>query len=108
MTNFQYEPLPTGLQQLEQSLAQGVGPGPPEALRDRVMSDVRTELRRERSRRNWAFAAVVAASVALWMNLSLSATQATDYGLRAGGYTVGGDVGSRQIDLLREFLSEGE
>ena len=101
-------PLPSELQRLERSLAAGGGVGPPEGLRRRVMADVRSELRRERVRGGWAFAAAVAATVALWMNLSLSATQATDYGLRCDAAVSTCDAAPHQIDLLRGLLTEGE
>ena len=38
-------------------------------------------LRAERTRDRWQFAAGLAAAVLLWMNLSMSASQATDFGL---------------------------
>ena len=108
MTNAENFPLPPELEWLEQDLAGRACPEPSHDLRRRVMTDVRAELRRDRARRNWAFAAALAATVALWMNLSLSATQATDYGLRCDGHAAATDAGPRQIDLLRELLPEGE
>jgi hypothetical protein len=101
-------PFSPELERLEHALAAGPGVDPPDDLRRRVIADVRAELRRERVRGGWAFAAAVAATVALWMNLSLSATQATDYGLRCDRSLSATDAGPSQLDLLRELLPQGE
>jgi hypothetical protein len=42
---------------------------------------VRLELRSQRKRARWSYAALAAGAVLLWINLSLSATRATDYRL---------------------------
>jgi hypothetical protein len=51
-------------------------------LQQRVLGDVRSKLRAKRRQTNLQFAAAVAAAALLWMNLSMSATQATDFGFR--------------------------
>ena len=72
--------LPPDLHELERDLAGRPRPVPPAALRQRVIGCVRAELRRNGSRNGWTFAAGVAAAVLVWVNLSLSATLATDFG----------------------------
>lgn len=74
--------LPSELQQLERDLAKRSLLAATAGLRQRVLDDVRSRLRAERLRDRWQFAAAVAAAALLWMNLSMSATQATDFDLR--------------------------
>jgi hypothetical protein len=79
MDNWQ---LPSDLQRLECELGSRSLPSASAQLRQRVLDDLRTSLRAERSRANWRFAAAVAATMLVWMNFSMSATQATDFGFR--------------------------
>ena len=91
--------LPPELEELQHELAIRPTPVPSEALRRRVMADIQAELQvrtvvsatsttvSSETDSNgempaWQFAAAVAVVVAFWFNLSLSASQATDYGLR--------------------------
>jgi hypothetical protein len=77
--------LSAELQQLECDLSNRLILEASAGLRQRVLDDLRSRLRRERSRSRWQFALAVAATVLLWINLSMSATQATDYRLRLDG-----------------------
>jgi len=74
--------LPSELQQLERDLSNRLRGDASVCLRPRILDDLRTRLRAERSRARWQFALAVAVVVLVWMNLSISATQATDFGLR--------------------------
>jgi len=74
--------LSSELEQLERALANRMLPEASAQLRQRVLADVRSKLRAKRRQTNLQFAAVVAAAALLWMNLSMSATQATDFGFR--------------------------
>lgn len=73
--------LPDELRQLEEELTASRSHDVPPDLRDRVLREVRhglaTELRASPWQGRWAFAASVAASVLVWMNVSISATTAT-------------------------------
>ena len=117
--------LPPELERLQRELADRPRPEPSAELRDRVMRQVRAELapaesgraelaragrleaesaRRQKQKNGWlAFAAGMAATVLLWMNLSLSAAHATSSNLQmpAGPRSV--DATARQI---RELLPE--
>jgi hypothetical protein len=96
--------LPSDLQQLERDLADRWLPAASAGLRQRVLDDLPTRLRAERSRSRWQFAAAVAATVLVWMNLSMSATQATDFGLRPNEPTESIETTARQIEqLVPEF-----
>jgi hypothetical protein len=77
--------LPSELLQLERDLANRSLSAASAGLRHKILDDVRRRLRAERSRNRWQFAAAVAAAALLWANLSMSATQATDFGLRPTG-----------------------
>jgi hypothetical protein len=77
-------------------------------LRHRVLDDVRSRLRHEQSQSRWQFAAAVAAAAMLWMNLSLSATQATDFGLRPSRPSESIETIARQIEQLAPDLSPRE
>jgi len=79
MDDFQ---LSSDLQQLERELSSRTLPEPSACLRQRVFNDFRAQLCAERRRNNWRFAVAVAATALVWMNLSMSATQATDFGFR--------------------------
>jgi hypothetical protein len=52
-------------------------------LRPKILGAVRGRLRAERTTARWQFALAVAVVVLVWLNLSMSATQATDFGLRS-------------------------
>lgn len=97
--------LPSDLQQLEVDLGNRSLPKPSDNLRQRVLDDLRTRLRSERSRSRWQFAAALAATVLLWMNLSMSATQATDFGLRRREPTESVETMAKQIAQLAPELS---
>ena len=75
-------PLPPELVRLEQDLATRPRVQPSAQLKERCLAGLRAELRRQPSQSRWAFAVATAASVLVGLNLSLSATQATDCGLR--------------------------
>ena len=74
--------LPDELRQLEEELIASRSSEPPTELRDRVLGEVQhalaVELRVSLRQSRWAFAVAVAASVLVWMNMSISATTATD------------------------------
>jgi hypothetical protein len=74
-------PLPPELQRIEQLLTARPPLLPSSRLKDNFLCSLQVELRREQTRARWAFAVAMAAIVLLWLNLSLSATQATDYGI---------------------------
>ena len=95
----EYE-LPPELEQLQQDLAACWRPGPPADLRQRVIGGIRAELRRDRSRARWAFAAAMAAAALVWINLSLSATRATDYHLQFGSKRPPVEAAAEQIQQL--------
>lgn len=75
-------PLPPDLQRLEELLAARERPQPLPEMKQRLLYSVRAELRRSQVRSRWTFAVAMAASVLVWLNLSLCATQATDCGLK--------------------------
>ena len=74
--------LPSELRQLERELANRSLSAASTGLRQRVLDDVRTRLHAEKSRDRRHFAAAMAIAALLWMNLSMSATQATDFDVR--------------------------
>jgi hypothetical protein len=78
-------PLPPELRRLEQELATRSRGQPSAQLKERCLGSLRIELRRQQASSRWAFAVGTAATVLVGLNLSLSASQATDYGLRPGG-----------------------
>ena len=77
--------LPLELQQVEQDLAARPRGEPSQELKRRCLQDLQSELRRQRRECRWAFAAAIAASLLVGLNLSLSASQATDFGFRPDG-----------------------
>ena len=95
--------LPPELRQLERDLTSRPLPDPPAALRLRMIGQVRVKLRQDRFAARWGFAAAVAAVALLWINLSLSATQATDYGLRLGGQ---GQAVGELAEQMQQVLPE--
>lgn len=105
---MEHRQLPPELQQLERDLTARPLPEPPADLRRRVIGQVRAGVRQERSAARWAFAAALAAAVLVWVNLSLSATQATDYGMRLGGQGPPIGMAARQIQRLLPGISRRE
>ena len=91
------------LERLERELAERAREGPSAALRARVIGGVRTELRRQRRQAGWGFAVAAAAAALVWINLSLTATRATDYRLGPGERSAAIDSLASQI---RELLPE--
>ena len=83
-------------------------PALPAQLRYRVIGQMRAGLQRNGRRSRWSFAAAVAVATAVWINLSLSATLATDFDRRA--VSAGPPVGqvAEQIRQLLPELSEDE
>jgi hypothetical protein len=95
------------LQQLERDLAHRPLPGAPAVLRQRILDDLGSRRRTERARDRWQFAAAVAAAALLWLNLSMSATQATDFGFRPAGPSDSIEPTARQIGrLVPEFSAD--
>ena len=100
--------LPGDLERLERLLVQRLREEPLAALHDRVMAGVQAALRRQRSGGGWWMIAAVAAAVLLWLNLSLSATNATDGPPRRYAAREPVDRMTRQIEQLLPDLSHEE
>ena len=113
--------LPPELERLDRELAGRPRPAASPELRDRVMRGVRAELgegagasaarletdRSRRPRSGWlAFAASLALGVLFWMNLSLSAAQATSYGRHLPAETASVEATASQIRELLPDLPE--
>ena len=110
--------LPDELERLERELAERPCPERSADLRDRVLRLVEAELDGAELRRaeparpragGWlSFAAATAATVLVWINLSMSAANATSYDLRlpAGPHAL--DETTRQIRELLPEMSEQE
>jgi hypothetical protein len=94
--------LPPDLAALERELAALGQPGPP-ALRPRVLAAVGRELRRDGRRPAWRFAAATAAAVLLWVNLSMSVANNTDW--RLAPATEPGQIAAT-ADRLRELAPD--
>ena len=105
MENF---PLPPELQWLEQHLAARQCPQPLPAARERFLCSVRAELRRSQASSRWAFVVAMAATVLVWLNLSLCATQATDCGLALDSPHQPVENGAEQIQQLLPDLNPRE
>jgi hypothetical protein len=105
MTNGQ---LPGDLQRLERRLAQRPREEPPAALHGRVIASVEAALRRQPSGGGWRMLAAAAAAVLIWLNLSLSATNATDGPLRPRGTREPVERIARQIEQLLPDLPREE
>ncbi len=101
-------PLPPELERLEARLAARERPQPSHQAKQRLLCSVRAELRRSRAQSRWAFAAAMAATVLVWLNLSLCATQATDCGLELGGPRQSLESGAEQIHQLLPDLPPRE
>jgi len=100
--------LSTELQELERALAGRPLPGPSAELRQKVLGDVRRRVPSERGRSRWRFAVAVAAGVVFWLNLSLVATRATDFGFRQNVPGESIETTCRQIERLLPELSPRE
>ena len=104
--------LPAELQQLERDLSNRSRATTSANLRQRVLDGVQTQLRVERSQSRWQFAVAIAVAAMLWVNLSISVTQATNYGLRLDGdgqsiETLAGEIQHLVPELLaREATQE--
>jgi len=105
MANWQ---LPEDLERIEIRLLQRPREEPSVALRDRVMANVPTELRRQRPGGTWRMLAAVAAGVLLWLNLSLSAATATGGIPGPRGTRRSVDRMAQQIEQLLPELSPKE
>ena len=101
-------PLPPELERLERHLAARERPQPSDRAKQRLLGSVRAELERSRRGRRWAFAVAMAATVLVWLNLSLCATQATDCGLKLDGRHRPADNGAEQIRQLLPDLAPRE
>ncbi len=101
-------PLPPELERLERHLALREHPQPLPQARQRFLCSVRAELRRSQARSRWAFAVAMAATVLVWLNLSLCATQATDCGLEIDGRRQSARDGAEQIQQLLPDLNPRE
>lgn len=103
--------LPDDLRQLEEELIASRSPGPSPEFRDRVLGGVQhelaVELQASRRQSRWAFVAAVAASVLVWMNLSISATTVTGDDVRLAA-TADVDRLAGEIHELLPELSETE
>lgn len=129
------EQLPSELERLEQELVARSRPMPSAALRQRVLDELRVELAspvesvdvdgrrgrhadptafgnknelrpRQQKGSLWAFAAGLAAVALLWLNLSMSATQATDFHLRIDGDGQSIDTVLAELQQLVPELSD--
>lgn len=80
--------LDDDLQSLENELARRPPRRPSTELRQRVLAEAQAQLGVKRSAKrrqfDWQFAAAAAVVMLVWMNLSMSGTQATDFGFRRG------------------------
>ena len=74
--------LPPELQQLERDLCCRSLPDASGDMRYNVIKEVRGLMQNEARRSRWQFGIGVAAAALLWLNLSISATQATNFGLQ--------------------------
>jgi hypothetical protein len=100
------EQLPPELQELEHTLASRSLPEPSAELHQRILADVQVQLRAERRSDRWRFAVAVAAVVLIWMNLSMSATQATDFGFSRNVSRASGDSLEQMIAHLDQVAAE--
>jgi hypothetical protein len=74
--------LPDELQRLETDLGRRRLPEASSDLPQRILGGLQHRRRVAESQARWQFGLAVAASVLVWMNLSLCATQATNFDLR--------------------------
>ncbi len=100
------EQLPRDLQELERMLASRALLEPSPELQRRVLADARLKLRAEQRRERWQFAVAVAVAVLIWMNLSMSATQATDFGFSRNEVRASRDSLEQMIAHLDQVAAE--
>jgi hypothetical protein len=100
--------LPDELQQLERDLAERPRRKASNDLRPRILGDLRGRLGAERTRARWQFALAVAVVVLVWLNLSMSATQATDFGLRLNRPSESIETIAGRVHQLAPEFSEQE
>jgi hypothetical protein len=101
-------PLPPELAPLEQELAARPRGQPSAQLKERCLHSLRAELRRQQAGSRWAFAVAVAATVLVGLNLSLSASQATDFGFQLDGRQQSVERTAEEIRRLLPDLSPQE
>ncbi len=101
-------PLPPELQRLEQALSARPRGQPSDELKQRCLGGIRAELRKQQARSRWTFAVAVAATVLVGLNLSLSASQATDFGFRLVGQQPSLEEAAEEIRLLLPDVSPQE
>ena len=100
-------PLSPELLRIEKELAARPRGEPSEQSRARCLDGLQAELRRQRAGSRWPFAVAIAASVLLGLNLSLSATQATDFGFRRSTQHLSSEKLAGEIrELLPDLSSE--
>jgi hypothetical protein len=92
--------------QLERFLSCGPRPEPSVALRRRVLSDARSELRRGRFLPQWRFAATFAATVLVVLGLWLGMLQATSFALPSYGGPLPVEEVARRLQVLSPNLSQ--
>ncbi|HEY4760028.1 MAG TPA: hypothetical protein VIH42_05550 [Thermoguttaceae bacterium] len=100
--------LPPELESLERELAARLTPDPSAELRLRITGGVYTQLRRERRQESWRFAIAVAIVVGVWINLSFSAVQHTDFLFKANKETPPVEQTAQQIQNLLPDMSESD
>jgi hypothetical protein len=101
-------PLPPELEELERQLAARELPQPAPEAKERLLCGVRVELRRAQVRSRWVFSLATAATVLVWLNLSLCATRATNCGLEVAGPLPSVGDGADQIRQLLPELAPRE
>jgi hypothetical protein len=70
------------LERFERLLTNSRRPKPPDALRQRVLGDVRTQLRRQRVVRRWQLVAAFAATFLIGTGFSLAVARTTSYAMQ--------------------------
>jgi hypothetical protein len=100
--------LPPELERLERFLACSPRPEPSAALRRRVLSGMRSELRSERILPIWRFAAAFAATLLVGLSLSLGVLQATSFALQQCDLSPSVSEVARRLQQLSPGLSREE
>ena len=100
--------LPPELQQLERDLCCRSLPDASGDMRYNVIKEVRGLMQNEARRSRWQFGIGVAAAALLWLNLSISATQATNFGLQWRENDPSIEVAAEVIQRLVPELSAQE
>jgi len=101
-------PLPPELQRLEQALSARPREQPSDELKQRCLRGIQAELRTQHARSRWTFAVAVAATVLVGLNLSMSASQATDFGFQLGGQQPSLEETAAEVRLLLPEVSPQE